>query len=42
MDNYGKKGRHLLTDAEFIDFINKLESMQAPDDEVGYWPDDVP
>ncbi|MBD2440601.1 DUF5895 domain-containing protein [Nostoc sp. FACHB-110] len=42
MDNYGKKGRHLLTDAEFVDFINKLESMQAPDDEVGYWSDDMP
>jgi len=42
MDNYGKKGRQLLTDSEFVDFVNKLQSMQLDDEEVGYWTDDVP
>ncbi|MBD2533043.1 hypothetical protein H6G97_27110 [Nostoc flagelliforme FACHB-838] len=42
IDNYGKKGRQLLTNEEFANFVNKLQSMQANyDDEVGYW-EDVP
>ncbi|MBD2458350.1 hypothetical protein H6G80_30320 [Nostoc sp. FACHB-87] len=40
LEHYGKKGRQLLTDAEFVDFVDKLQSMM-PDDEVGCW-EDVP
>lgn len=40
IDNYGKKGRQLLTNEEFANFVNKLQSMQANyDEEVGYWED---
>lgn len=40
--NYGKKGRQLLTDKEFHDFVEKLKSMQPEvDGEDGYW-EDVP
>lgn len=40
IDNYQKKGRQNLTDAEFVDFVNKLQSQQPYDEEVGYWPED--
>lgn len=40
MESYGKKGRQQLTDAEFVDFVRKLQGMQSNlDDEVGDWED---
>lgn len=40
MENYGKRGRQMLSDAEFVDFVRKLQGMQSNlDDEVGEWED---